>query len=202
MTFNLRQRSQSVLTTSSSDSKRKHRPSVDNNTPSRSPAKNSLPRRSGSVNRSTPARTESFKGSARNLDLNQLGNGASQIYGGSDGTSTFGNHRNSGNTSPPPNLSSSQVQLNTLPQNGKENLSQALSQPLSGSQPQLHVGGGSQPQLNLLGGGGSQQSGVSDGIVIGVMATNVQFRGAPVHQLAEAQRYSTTSTNRSSTGEA
>lgn len=231
MAFNMRQRSQSTLTTGSSESKRKSRPSNEN-TPSRSPARNSQPRHSGSLNRNTPARTESFKGSSRNLELNQMGNGGSQIYGGSEGTSTFGNHRSSMNASPPPNtagsLSSSQVQLNSVQQNGNQGLlqqglsqqgssqqglsQQGLSQPLSGSQPQLHFGGigysgGSQPQLNLTGGTTSSQqsgySGFSDGLfTFQAGISNVQVRTAPTHQLAETQRYSTASTNRSSyTGE-
>ena len=225
MAFNMRQRSHSSLTAGSSESKRKSRPSTEN-TPSRSPARNSQPRHSGSLNRNTPARTESFKGSARNLELNQLGNGGSQIYGGSEGTSTFGNHRSSVNASPPPvttgSLSGSQVQLNSVQQNGNGGLSQhgssqqglsqqGLSQPLSGSQPQLHFGGvgyggGSQPQLNLTGGTASSQqsgySGISDGGLLTFQVGNVQVRTAPAHQLAETQRYSTASTNRSSyTGE-
>ena len=231
MAFNMRQRSQSTVTAGSSESKRKSRPSNET-TPSRSPARNSQPRHSGSLSRNTPARTESFKGSARNLELNQLGNGGSQIYGGSEGTSTFGNHRSSVNASPPPittgSLSGSQVQLNFLQQNDIHGLSQqglsqqglsqqgssqqglsqqGLSQPLSGSQPQLHfggvgLGGGSQPKLNLVGGtASSQQSGYS-GISDGLTFQPVQVRTAPVHQLAETQRYSTSSTNRSSyTGE-
>ena len=212
MAFNLRQRSQSVLTAGSTESKRKSRPSNET-TPSRSPARNqSQARHTGSLTRNTPARTESFKGSARNLELNQLGNGGSQIYGGSEGTSTFGNHRSSMNASPPPitsgSLSSSQVQLNSVQQNGNHGLSQqGLSQPLSGSQPQLHLGlgGGSQPQLNLTGGTTSSQqsgySGLSDGILT-FQGTHVQVGSAPAHQLAETQRYSTASTNRSSyTGE-
>lgn len=227
MAFNMRQRSQSTLTAGSSESKRKSRPSNEN-TPSRSPARNSQPRNSGSLNRNTPARTESFKGSSRNLELNQVGNGGSQIYGGSEGTSTFGNHkRSSMNSSPPPppitsgSLSSSQVQLNsTQQQNGNHGLSQqglsqqglsqqgsGLSQPLSGSQPQLHFGGvgfggGSQPQLNLTGGTTSSQqssySGISDGLITFQGTSYVQVRPAPAHQLAETQRYSTSSTNRSS----
>ena len=213
MVFNLRQRSQSVLTSASSESKRKHRPSVDN-TPSRSPAKNSQPRSSGSLSRSTPVRTESFKGSSRNLEMNQLGNGVSQIYGGSEGTSTFGNHRNSANTSPPPaagtsSLSNSQVQLNTLPQNNSQTGGSqgGLSQPLSGSQPQLHFGLGEEYKpstFNVLG-GGSQPTGYGEGLAMayqGAMMTGVQIRPTPAHQLSESQRYSTTSTNRSSTGEA
>lgn len=208
MTFNLRQRSQSVNTAVSTESKRKSRPSTET-TPNRSPARNSQSRHSGSLTRNTPARTESFKGSSRNLELSQLGNGGSQIYGGSEATTTFGNHRASANASPPPtsnSLSGSQVQLNTV-HNGSQNLSQGLSQPLSGSQPQLHLSGGSQPQLNLT--GGSQQSGGSglsdggSGYQGGSSTPHVQIRTAPVHQLAESQRYSTTSTNRSSyTGEA
>lgn len=196
MAFNLRQRSQSNVTTGSNESKRKRHPSMET-TPSRSPAKNSHTR-SASLTRNTPARTESFKGSARNLELNQLGNGGSQIYGGSEGTSTFGNHRSSGNVSPPPmgSRSGSQVQLNVIQSNNEsQGLSQGLSQPLSGSQPQLFVGGvngGSLSKLNLV--GGSQQS---DNVV------GVQMRPAPAHQLVETQRYSSASTNRSSyTGEA
>ena len=225
MVFNMRQRSQSTLSAGSSESKRKSRPSNET-TPSRSPAKNSQPRRSGSLSRNTPARTESFKGSSRNLELNQLGNGGSQIYGGSEGTSTFGNHRSSVNASPPPittsSLSGSQVQLNSVQQNGNHGLSQqglsqqglsqqGLSQPLSGSQPQLHfggvgLGGGSQPHLNLTGGTPSSQqsgySGISDGLLMTFQGSHVQVRTAPAHQLAETQRYSTASTNRSSyTGE-
>ena len=229
MAFNMRQRSQSTLTAGSSESKRKSRPSNET-TPSRSPARNSQPRRSGSLSRNTPARTESFKGSSRNLELNQLGNGGSQIYGGSEGTSTFGNHRSSVNASPPPittgSLSGSQVQLNSVQQNSNHGLSQqglsqqglsqqglsqqGLSQPLSGSQPQLHfggigLGGGSQPHLNLTGGTPSSQqsaySGVSDGLLT-FQGSHVQVRTAPAHQLAETQRYSSASTNRSSyTGE-
>ena len=215
MAFNMRQRSQSTLTTGSSESKRKSRPSNET-TPSRSPARNLQPRHSGSLSRNTPARTESFKGSSRNLELNQLGNGGSQIYGGSEGTSTFGNHRSSMNASPPPittgSLSGSQVQLNSVQQNGNSGLSQqGLSQPLSGSQPQLHfgsvgLGGGSQPQLNLTGGTASSQqsgySGISDGLLTFQISQPVQMRTAPVHQLAETQRFSSASTNRSSyTGE-
>ena len=204
MAFNLRQRSQSVLTAASSESKRKSRPSTETTPTSHSPARNSHTR-SGSLSRNTPARTESFKGSARNLELNQLGNGGSQIYGGSEGTSTFGNHRRSStNTSPQPmgSRSGSQVQLNALQLNGGG--SQGLSQPLSGSQPQLYLsGGGSQPKPDLTPDGSQQgggYAGLSDG-VLGHQGGNVQYRGTPVHQLAESQRYSTTSTNRSSTGE-
>ena len=196
MAFNIRQRSQSTLTTGSSESKRKRHPSTEN-TPNRSPSKTSHTR-SASLSRNTPARTESFKGSARNLELNQLGNGGSQIYGGSEATSTFGNHRSSGNMSPPPSgsQSGSQVQLNVIHQQTDGN----LSQPLSGSQPQLFMGGGlgggSLQRLNLV--DGSQQSGYGDGMVSGV-----QMRPAPAHQLIETQRYSSASTNRSSyTGEA
>ena len=227
MAFNLRQHSHSNLTTASSESKRKSRPSAETTPTTRSPARNSHTR-SGSLTRNTPVRTDSFKGSSRNLELNQLGNGGSQIYGGSEGTSTFGNHRRSSSgTSPQPTGShnGSQVQLNTLPRNsngsqhsnvppngsgqlnyipqngsGSQNLSQGLSQPMSGSQPQLYLGGGSYPKLNNMPDGSHHQSGLSDGVV-GYHGVNVQFRGAPTHQLVESQRYSTTSTNRSSTGE-
>ena len=224
MAFNLCQRSHSNLTTASSESKRKSRPSAETTPTTRSPARNSHTR-SGSLSRNTPVRTDSFKGSSRNLELNQLGNGGSQIYGGSEGTSTFGNHRRSSSgTSPQPTGSrnGSQVQLNTLPRNGNNQQSnvpqngsgqlnnmpqngsggqihsQGLSQPLSGSQPHLYLGGGSYPKLNNMT-DGNHQSGLNDGVIV-YHAANVQFRGAPTHQLVESQRYSTTSTNRSSTG--
>ena len=213
----MRQRSQSNVTTGSSESKRKSRPSNDN-TPSRSPARSSHTRQqSGSLTRNTPARTESFKGSSRNLDFNQLGNGGSQIYGGSDGTSTFGKQRSSMNSSPPPvttgSLTGSQVQLNSVQQNGNHGLSQqGLPQPLAGSQPHLYlgglVGGGSQPHLNSTGGATSHShqsslGGVSQDGSRGLMfeSSHAQARTARpavAHQLSETQRYSSSSTNRSS----
>ena len=155
--YNYRQQKAAVTT----DPKKKTR----NSSPSRSPA------RSSSI-RNTPARNESFKGSARNLEL---GNGGSHIYGGSDGTSTFGTHQSPTSFPAYSGLGGgSQGQINTVPYyfegvdyvvNGQGTLASTVS---GASGHYSHLAPAATPT--------SQHT----------------------HQLAESQRYSTASTNLSS----